>query len=176
MRETGFGETAVKQALHMLEDSGFISAARLQPSKNGYVNVWELNGVALRRGLDTTGSLYVPQRGRSTTGTGSRSDGDGVASRPQNSLVELSRELVNENSSDGSDDAPHGEAKAESTPKTSVPKIPVKIKVQAALVEQELEHESRLCAECCLYEAMKEHELCLQCRLATVEVSDMEGI
>jgi hypothetical protein len=34
----------------------------------------------------------------------------------------------------------------------------------------------KLCPECCLDEAMEGHELCLQCRLAHVEVSDTEGL
>jgi len=60
---------------------------------------------------------------------------------------------------------------AEITQRPTVPKIPVKIKVQ-----QQLESDPVLCNECYLVEAMEGQELCLQCRLAHVEVSDTDGL
>jgi hypothetical protein len=115
-RETGYKETAVKNALKLLEAEEFISKVGTKPCKNGEVNVWEINGVAVQRGFDTTGALYVPPQGRSTAVRASLRDGDGVARRRRNSSVELSRELVIRNSLRGNDDAPHLGLKARSTP------------------------------------------------------------
>jgi hypothetical protein len=116
-RETGYKETAVKKAIKLLNAERIISKVGTKPCKNGDVNVWEINGVAVQRGLDTTGSLYVAPQGRSTTGTGAGDDPYGVARRRRNSSLELSREHVRENSSSGSDDAPHLGSKAGSKPK-----------------------------------------------------------
>lgn len=141
-RETGYKETAVKSALKLLEANEFISKAGTKPAKFGEVNVWQINGVALQRGLNTTGSLYEPPPGRTTTGgrstkgTGSSGDGEGVATRRRNSSRNSSC-----NSPDGTvpygageqQDAQtgDGETKATSKPETPVPKIQGKISVKS---------------------------------------------
>lgn len=150
-RETGYKETAVKSALKLLEANEFISKAGTKPAKNGEVNVWEINRVGLQRGLDTTGSLYEPPPGRTTTVTGSPSDGDGVATRRRNSSVELEKRTRHSNTvlggtersveqeSEQSHDAPQvaQAARPEAKTKTSVPKIQGKISVEPAIVPDE---------------------------------------
>jgi len=165
-----------------LESSEVISKVGTKPAKNGFVNIWQINEVAVRRGLERTGFLEngVPigvERGSSRTGEGVLSGVERGSYRATELVSRTHQENSSSNSPCGNDEDDEFQIETESKPTTSVPKIPVKIRVQAAPVEPEpAESGPKLCSECYLHEPLEGQELCLQCRLANVEVTVKDGL